>query len=107
MAAEGGTRGHPRGAICRRRRGWFQERAEAERFWSELKERMKKFDLELHPEKTRLLEFGHFATKRRQKRGEGKPETFNFLDLLTYLANPGMERLRCYGKRSESACWRS
>jgi RNA-directed DNA polymerase len=57
----------------------FQEKAEAERFWNELKERMKKFDLELHPEKTRLLEFGRYAAERRQKRGEGKPETFNFL----------------------------
>jgi RNA-directed DNA polymerase len=37
---------------------------------------MKKFDLELHAEKTRLLEFGRFAAERRQKRGEGKPETF-------------------------------
>jgi len=57
----------------------FQEKAEAERFWSELKERMKKFDLELHPEKTRLLEFGRYAAEQRRKRGEGKPETFNFL----------------------------
>jgi RNA-directed DNA polymerase len=57
----------------------FQEKAEAERFWNELKERMKKFDLELHPEKTRLLEFGRYAAERRRKRGEGKPETFNFL----------------------------
>src|SRR5208283_551811 len=57
----------------------FQKKAEAERYWNELKERMKKFDLELHPEKTRLLEFGRFAAQQRQKRGEGKPETFNFL----------------------------
>jgi RNA-directed DNA polymerase len=57
----------------------FQEKTEAERFWSELQERMKKFDLELHPEKTRLLEFGRSAVEQRQKRGEGKPETFNFL----------------------------
>lgn len=57
----------------------FQDKTEAERFWSELKERMKKFDLELHPEKTRLLEFGRYATERRQRRGEGRPETFNFL----------------------------
>ena len=40
---------------------------------------MKKFNLELHPEKTRLLEFGPFAIDQRQWRGEGKPETFNFL----------------------------
>ncbi len=40
---------------------------------------MRKFNLELHPEKTRLLEFGPFAINNRQRRGEGKPETFNFL----------------------------
>jgi group II intron reverse transcriptase/maturase len=57
----------------------FQEQADAERFWRELKERMAKFQLELHPEKTRLLEFGRGAAERRQQRGEGKPETFTFL----------------------------
>jgi hypothetical protein len=40
---------------------------------------MRKFNLELHPEKTRLLEFGPFAIENRKRRGEGKPETFNFL----------------------------
>ena len=57
----------------------FQAKADAVRFWAELVERMRKFSLELHPEKTRLLEFGPFATENRKKRGEGKPETFNFL----------------------------
>jgi group II intron reverse transcriptase/maturase len=57
----------------------FQVKADAERFWAELVERMRKFSLELHPEKTRLLEFGPFAAANRKKRGEGKPETFNFL----------------------------
>jgi group II intron reverse transcriptase/maturase len=57
----------------------FQNKAEAERFLRELQERMKKFNLELHPEKTRLLEFGRFAAQNRKERGEGKPETFNFL----------------------------
>src|SRR6266849_2595142 len=57
----------------------FEVKAEAVRFWAELIERMRKFSLELHPEKTRLLEFGPFATENRKKRGEGKPETFNFL----------------------------
>jgi group II intron reverse transcriptase/maturase len=57
----------------------FQNKAEAERFWRELQERMKEFNLELHPEKTRLLEFGRFAAQNRKERGEGKPETFNFL----------------------------
>src|ERR1700745_3525238 len=54
--------------------GGFQTKADAVRFWAELIERMRKFSLELHPEKTRLLEFGPFATENRQKRGEGKPE---------------------------------
>lgn len=57
----------------------FQAKAEAERFRRELEERMKRFNLELHPTKTRLLEFGRFAAKQRQQRGQGKPETFDFL----------------------------
>jgi RNA-directed DNA polymerase len=57
----------------------FQHRADAERFRVELEERFRKFNLELHPEKTRLLEFGPFAADNRLKRGEGKPETFDFL----------------------------
>ena len=57
----------------------FQYREEAERFLEELRERVGKFGLELHPEKTRLIEFGRYAAERRAKRGEGKPETFNFL----------------------------
>jgi group II intron reverse transcriptase/maturase len=57
----------------------FQYREDAERFLEQLRERMAKFGLELHPEKTRLIEFGRFAAERRKKRGEGKPETFNFL----------------------------
>jgi group II intron reverse transcriptase/maturase len=57
----------------------FQHREDAERFLKQLQERMGKFGLELHPEKTRLIEFGRYATERRAKRGEGKPETFNFL----------------------------
>jgi len=57
----------------------FQYREEAERFLAELQERVRKFGLELHPEKTRLIEFGRYAAERRGKRGAGKPETFNFL----------------------------
>ncbi len=59
----------------------FQHRSDAERFLAELKERFQKFGLEVHPEKTRLLEFGRFAAERRQRRKEGKPETFDFLGL--------------------------
>jgi group II intron reverse transcriptase/maturase len=57
----------------------FQHRAEAERFLRDLGERLAKFGLELHPEKTRLIEFGRFAETNRRQRGEGKPETFDFL----------------------------
>lgn len=57
----------------------FQHRHEAERFLPELQERMTKFGLALHPDKTRLIEFGRFAAENRRKRGERKPETFAFL----------------------------
>ena len=57
----------------------FQYQAEAEQFHQELAERFAKFKLKLHPEKTRLIEFGRFAANNRKRRGQGKPETFNFL----------------------------
>jgi RNA-directed DNA polymerase len=57
----------------------FQYRYEAEQFLSDLRDRFAKFGLQLHPNKTRLLEFGRFAANNRKKRGDGKPETFNFL----------------------------
>ena len=57
----------------------FQHRTEAEKFLTALRERFAKFGLELHPDKTRLIEFGPWAALNRQKRGLGKPETFNFL----------------------------
>jgi group II intron reverse transcriptase/maturase len=57
----------------------FQHREEAERFLADLRERFTKFGLELHPEKTRLLEFGPYATENRRRAGKGKPETFDFL----------------------------
>ena len=57
----------------------FEHKSQAEKFLADLKERMLKFSLELHPEKTRILEFGRFAADNRKKRNLGKPETFNFL----------------------------
>jgi RNA-directed DNA polymerase len=85
----------------------FQEKAEAERFWNELKERMKKFDLELHPEKTRLLEVGRYAAERRRRRGEGKPETFNFLGFTHICGKSRKGRFLVIRQTSESACRRS
>ncbi|MBV8892110.1 MAG: group II intron reverse transcriptase/maturase [Acidobacteria bacterium] len=57
----------------------FQHRHEADRFLAELRERFAKFGLELHADKTRVIEFGRFAEQNRRNRGAGKPETFNFL----------------------------
>jgi group II intron reverse transcriptase/maturase len=57
----------------------FEHREEAEQFLTELRERFAKFGLTLHPDKTRLIEFGRFADRDRRARGDGKPETFNFL----------------------------
>lgn len=57
----------------------FQHRRDAERLRQELPVRLQKFGLSLHPHKTRLIEFGRFAAENRRRRGEGKPETFDFL----------------------------
>jgi group II intron reverse transcriptase/maturase len=57
----------------------FEYQDDAERFLEGLRERLAKFSLELHPDKTRLIEFGPHAARRRAARGEGKPETFSFL----------------------------
>jgi len=57
----------------------FQHESDARQFHEELKERFCKFNLELHAGKTRVIEFGRDATEARKRRGEGKPQTFNFL----------------------------
>ena len=57
----------------------FQHRGQAQRFLAALRQRFAKFGLELHPDKTRLIEFGPWAAHNRRKRGLGKPETFDFL----------------------------
>ena len=60
----------------------FQYREDAERFLTALRERLGHFGLTLHPNKTRLLEFGRFAAQNRHERGQGKPETFQFLGFV-------------------------
>jgi len=57
----------------------FEHQADAQRFLADLRERFAKFSLELHPDKTRLIEFGRHAARTRAARGDGKPETFDFL----------------------------
>ena len=80
----------------------FQQRADAVRFLEEFKERLAKFGLELHPEKTRLIEFGRYAARDRKQRGEGKPETFTFLGFTHYCGRRHkteyLHRLAYYGE---------
>jgi len=59
----------------------FEHREDAERFLADLRGRFAEFGLELHPEKTRLIEFGRFAARNRERRGDRKPDTFEFLGL--------------------------
>src|SRR5919106_1944848 len=78
----------------------FQAKSDAERFWVELAERFRKFHLELHPEKTRLLEFGPYAAESRKKHGLGKPETFNSSASRISAGGRGaMDISRCAGRR--------
>src|SRR5213076_1503793 len=60
----------------------FEHEADARRFWDAMRTRFEQFGLELHGDKTRLLEFGRFAAGRRKQRGLGKPETFTFLGFI-------------------------
>src|SRR6266545_4104556 len=72
----------------------FEWEADAQRFLADLRERFAKFGLELHPDKTRLIEFGRYAAERRRARGLGKPETFEFLG-FTHIC----------GKRRDGRFW--
>src|SRR5215475_9839608 len=60
----------------------FQHEADARRFWNDMRKRFEEFSLSLHPEKTRLIEFGRLAMENRKRRGLGKPETFTFLGFI-------------------------
>jgi group II intron reverse transcriptase/maturase len=60
----------------------FEHEADARRFLDELRGRLEEFALSLHPEKTRLIEFGRYAASNRKRRGLGKPETFTFLGFI-------------------------
>jgi len=64
----------------------FQHRRDAKRFVNDLKERLGRFDLSVHPDKTRLIEFGRFAQANRRVRGQRRPETFDFLGFTHYCA---------------------
>ena len=69
----------------------FEHRDDAERFLADLRDRFAEFGLELHPEKTRLIEFGRYAAENRASRGDRKPETFEFLG-FTHMCAKTTER---------------
>ena len=88
----------------------FQYREAAERFLQDLRARLKKFGLCLHPDKTRLIEFGRFAERDRRKRNEGRPKMFDFLGFTHYCRKtrkggfglgrkPIAKRMACFVKR--------
>ena len=80
----------------------FQNKWEAEMFRQSLGKRFAKFGLSLAEEKTKILEFGRFAAENRQRRGEGKPETFDFLGFTFYCGMDGKRRFfRCRVKTSK------
>jgi group II intron reverse transcriptase/maturase len=70
----------------------FQYQSDADRFLVNLRERLGKFGLELHPDKTRRIEFGRYAEENRKRRGEGKPETFDFLGFTHISGKNGLGR---------------
>ena len=60
----------------------FQHESDARRFWNAMRDRLVEFSLSLHPDKTRLIEFGRFAAQNCKRRGRSKPETFKFLGFV-------------------------
>jgi len=77
---------------------WFEDEQDARRFLDELRERLAKFGLELHRDKTRLIEFGRHAGWKRAKRGLGKAETFDFLG-FTHICGKSRKGGRFWVKR--------
>ena len=79
----------------------FELEADARRFWDEMRQRFEEFALSLHPEKTRLIEFGRYAAERRARRGLGKPETFSFLGFthICGVSRRGTYQLRRHTRR--------
>jgi len=70
----------------------FQYQTDADHFLENLRERLGKFGLELHPDKTRRIEFGRYAEQNRERRGEGRPETFDFLGFKHISGKNGLGR---------------
>jgi group II intron reverse transcriptase/maturase len=85
----------------------FEHEKDARQFLADLRERFAKFGLELHPEKTRLIEFGRHAARNRAARGLGKPETFEFLGFTHLCAKTKTGRSGSSASPARSGCGRS
>ena len=79
----------------------FQYKWEAENFLNDLRGGLAKFGLDLHPDKTQLIEFGRFAQANQKRRGLGKPETFNFMGMTHYCTTTRRGKFRVGRKSSE------
>lgn len=84
----------------------FEHEADARRFWDAMRQRLERFALELHGEKTRLLEFGRFAAARRKGHGLGRPETFTFLG-FTFICGKSRRGAFQLQRKSRGDCMRA
>lgn len=96
--AEDNTETSDKGELVSAPRGRSQD--DAETFYGKLIERLRKFNLEIAEEKTKIIEFGRFAEENRKRRNEGKPETFDFLGFTHYCSKSQKGRFRVKRKTS-------
>jgi hypothetical protein len=82
----------------------FEHETDAQRFWDAMRARLQEFSLSLHPDKTRLFEFGRHAAARRAQRGLGKPETFNFLGFTFVCGKSRRAASWSNGRPAATAC---
>jgi group II intron reverse transcriptase/maturase len=85
----------------------FEHEGDARRFLDVMRERLKEFALMMHPEKTRLIEFGRYAAENRKRRGLGKPETFDFLGFTFICGKTRRGKFQVQRKSAATACGRS
>ena len=83
----------------------FQYEADGRRFWDAMRERLQKFSLQLHPDKTRLIEFGRFAAANRKRKGLGKPVTFDFLGFTHICGKDRQGRFQIRRKSRRDRRW--
>jgi RNA-directed DNA polymerase len=85
----------------------FEHEADARLFWDAMRDRLREFSLSLHPEKTRLIEFGRCAAERRAQRGLGKPESFSFLGFTFICGKARRGKFLLCGRAWRGSSWKS